>query len=136
MLSDIHGGVYGHHAGSGTLVRNAFQQGFYWPTVVADAEHIVHTYEGYQYYAQQTHLPAQALQTILIMWSFAVWRLDLVGPLKGALGGYTHLLVTVDKFTKWVEARPQFTGKKFLRFYDEYHIHIDWATVAHPRTNG
>ena len=30
----------------------------------------------------------------------------------------------------------QFTRKKFLRFYDEYHIHIDWATVAHPYTNG
>ena len=26
----------------------------------------------------------------------------------------------------------RFTRKKFLRFYDEYHIHIDWATVAHP----
>ena len=30
----------------------------------------------------------------------------------------------------------QFTRTKFLRFYDEYHIRIDWATVAHPRTNG
>ena len=30
----------------------------------------------------------------------------------------------------------QFTSKKFLRFYDEYHICIDWATVAHPRMNG
>ncbi|XP_066373452.1 uncharacterized protein [Miscanthus floridulus] len=28
-----------------------------------------------------------------------------------------------------------FTEKKFLRFYDEYHIRVDWATVAHPRTN-
>jgi transposase InsO family protein len=27
------------------------------------------------------HLPAQALQTIPITWSFAVWGLDLVGPL-------------------------------------------------------
>ena len=34
-----------------------------------------------------------------------VWGLDLVGPLKRASGGYTHLLVTVDKFTKWVEAQ-------------------------------
>ena len=32
--------------------------------------------------------------------------LDLVGPLKRVPGGYTHLLVTIDKFTKWVEARP------------------------------
>ena len=29
----------------------------------------------------------------------------------------------------------QFTGK-FIRFYDEYHIRVDWATVAHPRMNG
>ena len=97
-----------------------------------------------------------------------VWGLDLVGPLKMAPGGYTHLLVAIDKFTKWIEARPisaikfeqavmffldivhhfgvsnsiitdngtQFTRKKFLRFYDEYHIYVNWATVAHPRTNG
>ena len=31
--------------------------------------------------------------------------LDLVGPLKRAPGGYTHLLVAADKFTKWIEAR-------------------------------
>ncbi|XP_066373421.1 uncharacterized protein [Miscanthus floridulus] len=30
----------------------------------------------------------------------------------------------------------QFTKKKFLRFYDDYHIHVDWAAVAHPCTNG
>jgi transposase InsO family protein len=30
----------------------------------------------------------------------------------------------------------QFTGKKFLDFYDDHHICVDWAAVAHPRTNG
>ena len=30
----------------------------------------------------------------------------------------------------------QFTRKKFIRFYDEYHIHVNWAAMAHPRTNG
>ena len=102
------------------------------------------------------------------MWSFVVWGLDLVGPLKRASRGYTHLLVAVDKFTMWIEARPisvikseqavlffldivhrfgvlnsiitdnrtQFTKKKFLRFYDEYHICVDWTTMVHSRTNG
>ena len=32
--------------------------------------------------------------------------LDMVGPLKKGLGGFTHLLVAVDKFTKWIEAKP------------------------------
>ena len=77
------------------------------------------------------------------------------------------MLVTIDKFTKCIEARPisvikseqavlfflniihrfgvpnsiitdndtQFTDKKFLRFCDENHIWVDWAAVAHPRTN-
>ena len=35
-----------------------------------------------------------------------VWELDLVGPLKRAPGGFTHLLIAMDKFTKWKEARP------------------------------
>ena len=78
------------------------------------------------------------------------------------------MLVTVDKFIKWIEARPistikseqtmlffldiiyrfrvsnsnitdnstQFMGKKFLWFYDDHPIRIDWAIMAHPCTNG
>jgi hypothetical protein len=34
------------------------------------------------------------------------WGLDLLGPFRRAPGGYTHLLVTIDKFTKWIEAKP------------------------------
>jgi len=105
---------------------------------------------------------------IPITWPFAVWGLDLVGPLQKAAGGYTHLLVAIDKFSKWIEARPitnirseqavlfftdiihrfgipnviitdngtQFTGKKFLEFYNRHHIRVNWSVVAHPRTNG
>jgi IS30 family transposase len=30
----------------------------------------------------------------------------------------------------------QFTKRKFLDFYDSHHICVDWAAVAHPKTNG
>jgi hypothetical protein len=46
LLKDIHGRVYGHHVAPRTLVRNAFQHGFYWTTTVADAKQIMRTYEG------------------------------------------------------------------------------------------
>src|SRR6185312_9070841 len=64
------------------------------------------TCEGCQFYARKTHLPAHVLQTIPITWPFAMWGLDLVGPLQRAPGGFTHLLVAVDKFSNWIEARP------------------------------
>jgi hypothetical protein len=46
LLRDIHAGVCGHHATPRTLVGNAFRQGFYWPTAIADASEIVRTCEG------------------------------------------------------------------------------------------
>jgi hypothetical protein len=55
---------------------------------------------------RQTHLPVQELQTILITWPFTVWGLDMVGSFQKAHGGYDHLLVAVDKFSKWIEAKP------------------------------
>jgi transposase InsO family protein len=30
----------------------------------------------------------------------------MMGPLRQAPGGFTHLLVAVNKFSKWIEARP------------------------------
>jgi transposase InsO family protein len=88
--------------------------------------------------------------------------------LQKAPRGFTHLLVAIDKFSKWIEVRPltsigfeqavafftniihrfgvpnsiitdngtQFTGKKFMYFCEDHHIHVDWAVVAHPMTNG
>jgi ribonuclease HI len=103
LLQEIHSGACSHHAAPQALVGNAFRQGFYWPTAVADATRIVRSCWGCQFYVRQTHLPPQALETIPITWSFAVWGLDLVGPLQKAPGGFTHLLVAIDKFSKWIE---------------------------------
>ena len=117
----MHAGAYGHHAAPRTLVGNTFRQGFYWPTAVADATKLVRSYEGCQYYARQTHLPAQALQTIPITWPFAVWGLDMVGPLQKAPRGYTHLLVAIDKFSKWIKARPitQIKSEQAVLFFTD-----------------
>jgi ribonuclease HI len=61
LLQEIQSEACSHHAAPRALVGNAFRQGFYWPTAVADATRIVRTCQGCQFYARQTHLPAQAL---------------------------------------------------------------------------
>nr|AAM00949.1 Putative retroelement [Oryza sativa Japonica Group]AAP52913.1 retrotransposon protein, putative, Ty3-gypsy subclass [Oryza sativa Japonica Group] len=109
LLKDIHSGICGNHAAARTIVGKAYRQGFFWPTAVSDADKIVRTCEGCQFFARQIHLPAQELQTIPLSWPFAVWGLDMVGPFKKAVGGYTHLFVAIDKFSKWIEAKPVVT---------------------------
>jgi hypothetical protein len=49
LIRDIHAGVCGHHAVPRTLVGNAFRQGFYWPTAIADTNEVVRTCEGCQF---------------------------------------------------------------------------------------
>jgi transposase InsO family protein len=66
----------------------------------------VRTCEECQFYTRKTNLPAHALQMILVTWPFAMWGLAIVGPLRKVPGGYTHLLVAIDKLSKWVEVRP------------------------------
>jgi hypothetical protein len=66
-------------------------------------------------------MPTTELQTIPITWPFAVWGLDLLGPFKKVPGGFTHLLVAVDNFTKWIEARPvaKISSKQMVSFVQD-----------------
>ena len=67
---------------------------------------IVDKCAGCQFYSNMYHKPAFALRIIPLVWPFAVLGLDMVGPFKTGASGFTHLLVAVDKFTKWIEAKP------------------------------
>nr|AAK50597.1 putative gag-pol precursor [Oryza sativa Japonica Group] len=120
LIADAHQGEYRAHSASRTLVGKAFRQGFYWPTALQDAQEWVQRCRACQFHAKQTHQPAQALQVIPLSWLFAVWGLDILGPFKAARGGYQHLYVAIDKFTKWPEAYPvvkidKHSALKFIR---------------------
>lgn len=104
LLQEIHAGICGNHASAKTLVGKAFHEGFYWPTAVEDAVQMVRKCVGCQFFMNQSQVPPQELRMIPMTWSFATWGLDIVGPFKKAPKGFTHLFVTVDKFTKWIEA--------------------------------
>ncbi|XP_071689047.1 uncharacterized protein [Rutidosis leptorrhynchoides] len=38
-------------------------------------------------------------------WPFCKWEIDIVGPFPAGPGGVKFLVVTIDYFTKWVEAK-------------------------------
>jgi transposase InsO family protein len=121
LLEEVHVGQCGKHAASRTLVWKVFRSGFYWPTAKNDAAELVQRCEACQYLSKQQHLPAQQLQTIPVTWPFACWGLDMIGPFKKAQGGYTHVLVAIDKFTKWIEFKPiaSLTSAKAVEFIQD-----------------
>jgi hypothetical protein len=47
-----------------------------------------------------------------------MWGLDAVGPFRTTPGGYKHILVAVNKFTKWIEVRPvaKVTSEEAVKF--------------------
>jgi hypothetical protein len=106
ILREIHEGVCGNHAASRTLVGKAYKASFWWPTAVTDAEDLVRRCHNCQFFGKQTHVPAHSLITIPPSWPFACWSVDMIGPFTTVPGGFTHVLVAIDKFTKWIEYKP------------------------------
>jgi hypothetical protein len=47
-----------------------------------------------------------------------MWGLDAVGPFCTAPGGYKHILVAIEKFTKWIDVRPvaRVTSEEDVKF--------------------
>ena len=52
----------------------------------------------------------------------------MVGPLKRSSGGMTHLLASVDKFTKWIEAKPikKLDGPTAVKFFKSIIYHFGY----------
>jgi hypothetical protein len=88
---------------------------------ISDTNSLVRRYEGCQYFPRWKHIPSNQLQNIPITWLFSTWGLDLVGPLKKAKGGFTHIFVAVDKFIKCIKVKPttSITTAKVVKFIRE-----------------
>jgi hypothetical protein len=61
------------------------------------------------------------LKTIPLTRTFAVWGLDMVGAFRPARGKMAHILVMVDKFTKWIEVKPisKCDGHTAVKFFKD-----------------
>ena len=68
-------------------------------------------------------------------WSFAVWRIDLIGQLLKGRGSVQYAVVAIDYFTKWVEAEAlaSITPAKIKKFVYKniiYHCRVPHTIVS------
>jgi transposase InsO family protein len=57
-----------------------------------------------QFFHKQITKHVNHLRLIDLSYSFAIWGINIMGALPGALGWFIFLFATIDTFTKWMEA--------------------------------
>jgi ribonuclease HI len=106
LMKEIHAGLCGSHIGSRPLLGKVFRQGFYWPKAASDAAELVQKCENCQKCARDQKQPSFVTQLIQPTWPLQRWGLDLLGPLPPAQGNLKYVVVAVEYFSKWIEAKP------------------------------
>ena len=106
ILKEVHEGICGNHIGARTLVRKTLRQGYYWPTMLKDATELVRKCKACHEHAKISHLPSELLTSVTSPWPFQQWGLDILRPLPIGRSQCKFIIVVVDYFTKWAEAKP------------------------------
>ncbi|CAL1381192.1 unnamed protein product [Linum trigynum] len=104
-IRETHDGSCGMHVGPRSLEKVLLRQGYYWPTMRRDTREYVKSCIKCQVAAQVPHAPPGPMQGNISPWPFAQWGMDFLGPFPEAPGRKKWLIVAIDYFTKWVEAR-------------------------------
>ncbi|XP_028105177.1 uncharacterized protein LOC114304201 [Camellia sinensis] len=141
FLYEIHEGICGSHTGGRSLAYRAISQGYWWPCMQADAQKYVRRCEKCQTFAHQIHQSPRELLPFTSPWPFALWGLDIVGPLPAAPGNRKFFIAATDYFTNMPKALisnngTQFDGKLFRGFCEELKIEFYNSTPAYPQSNG
>ncbi|XP_028064931.1 uncharacterized protein LOC114268034 [Camellia sinensis] len=100
FLYEVHEGICESHTEGMSLAYRAISQDYWWPCMQADAQKYVRKCEKCQKFAHQIHWPARELLSLTSPWSFALWGLDIVGPLPIASGNRKFFIAATNYFTK------------------------------------
>ncbi|PKI39033.1 hypothetical protein CRG98_040575 [Punica granatum] len=119
LMEEVHGGNCGPHMNGLMLAKRIMHLGYYWSTMETDCvKHVKHCHRC-QVYADQIKAPPNELRPMTAPWPFSMWGMDVIGPINPkASNGHMFILVTIDYFTKWIEAitLASVTAKAVARF--------------------
>ncbi|GJU74296.1 reverse transcriptase domain-containing protein [Tanacetum coccineum] len=101
VIREIHEGSCSMHAGPRSIVAKAMQLGYYWPTMHRDAREMIRTCNDCQ-------------------------GIDIAGPFPEGSGKVKFLIVAMDYFMKWIEAKAvaTITGNQ-LHNDEELRLNLD-----------
>nr|GEU80968.1 reverse transcriptase domain-containing protein [Tanacetum cinerariifolium] len=118
VMREIHKGSCSMHTRPRSVVAKAVRLGYYWPTMHKDARNMIRECNDYQTHRPVTRHPQQSLTPIMAPWPFYKWGIDIAGPFPKGPGKVKFLIVAMDYFTKWIEAKAvaTITGGQVKKF--------------------
>ncbi|GJR37035.1 reverse transcriptase domain-containing protein [Tanacetum coccineum] len=143
VLREIHEGSCSMHSGPRSVVAKAIQTGYYWPTMHMDARDLIRECNDCQIHRPVLRNPQQNLTPITSPWPFYKWGIDIAGPFLEGPCKVKFLIVAIDYFTKWIEAKAvatitgnQFCDNPFKDWCEKLCIRQCFASVKYPQANG
>ncbi|XP_074352467.1 uncharacterized protein LOC141691594 [Apium graveolens] len=120
-LKTVHEGICGEHLAGRSLAFKILREGFFWPTLKADASEYAKKCVQCQLFATVPRQPLEEMTFVLSPISFAVWAVDIVGVLPTSTKQTRYCIISINYITKWVEARPLsvITEKAAKKFFLE-----------------
>ncbi|GKB01233.1 reverse transcriptase domain-containing protein [Tanacetum coccineum] len=106
------------HSGPRSMVAKVIQTGYYWPTMHMDARNLIRECNDCQIHRPVLRNPQQNLTPITSPWPFYKWGIEIAGPFPEGPGKVKFLIVAIDYFTKWIEAKAvaTITGNQVKTF--------------------
>ena len=118
VLKEVHEGVCGQHLKGRALAYKVTRLGLYWPNMLRHAQDYVKRCDHCQRFAPIVRKPPEMLTSINTPIPFALWGMDILGPFPLVSAQRKFMLVAIDYFTKWIEAKPlaMITTKEVVHF--------------------
>nr|GEW80108.1 reverse transcriptase domain-containing protein [Tanacetum cinerariifolium] len=104
ILKACHKGPNGGHKGPNLTAKKVFDAGFFWPSIYRDAHEMIKTCDICQRQGKISQRDEMPQNSIHICKIFDIWGIDFMGPFSSSKGN-KYILVAVDYFSKWVEAK-------------------------------
>ena len=101
------------------LACKIMRTGYFWLTMETDCYQFIQRCLECQIHGDLIHVPPSELHALTSPWPFSIWGIDIIGKiLSKSSSGHEFILVTIDYFTKWVEATsyPRFTSSAVASF--------------------
>ena len=105
-MRELHKGICSLHTEGRFLATKVMQVGYYLQPPRVDALDFTRRSKHCQEFADVSCTTHDNLHSLSSYWPFTMWGMDIFGPLPKAAGAVKYLLVAIEYFTKWMEARP------------------------------